>query len=1488
MMNPIIEANKSFIMNLRARWVADIEIDGPALTVTKGFLKEIAGRLYSTDAQFLLELIQNADDSNFSADVSPEATCSFETERIIFSSNEAGFKNENVEAICQPTHSTKSKNKFLEVTQTGEKGLGFRSVFRVSDAPEIHSGGFHFCFNTNGTENWHNDMGMVVPEWIDEPWEFSDHLRTVFVLPLKIKDIDLQFSRKMFCEVKVEMLMFLRKLRRLTLKDLNRDCAIVFDFDSNDSRPAVTVRKKTFDQGKISEEGLEFELYKHVADMKDVVEKTRASVEESEVKLVFKLNQGEVYSRKDAFVFATLPICPTSLGFVINADFILTTNRGSIDKELQWNLALREAAATLLSKTILQRQMNNPEDFSALSLLSKFEPITPDFFEPLLGRALDLLKNEKSIYTTCGKWVLPAQVLLPDELIPYDLIPNDRFFQIVNTFCVSQAMSGQRVVLHKLGVGKFDINKLLDCLSKPWVQKMPVEWFGRLYQFIGATKDWSESQLNRIKKIQLIRLEGGAVVSGELGNVTKKESVLQRFAFETNVPTFDSSTLAGLDGDSLKNAQMGIDLLGVHKDRALALLKYIASRHKEEGWLTTTTRDEAVEHIQFLLLHRDKIEGLKSGDSNLFNDIRRVKIGDSSLDPSNWVKICGAYLDAAFGGSIYTKIALGERAEGLLASKHILALDISGNQADKNNKLPEFLSKLGASFLPRPSAQNNEKGWEWPIFKLIEQGTSEQRVALLCWIGDYWDVLKSVVGKSSAHLDPVKKMVITIGENQIEVSKLVQDTPNNRETFGDTVGYLPKSVNSEFASVIGCPLQPDASSLLNGLRSLSGLGITSTVKDRAEKFYRHLLTLPEIEPNIVKLAFTQSELTIASREGNLAWMKIDDVVWECPEPLQGITNCFVLKELWLGLEDFWLVRNKVTKQPSGDQLVDCLRNLVGHDDFKFVSATARHIYKLLNNYYKNLDTSRQKPNWLAEIRKNSYLYCRNKSWRSFNQDVFFNDHIQFGDEIENAGKISILDLEAGDIKNMRNFLMELGCCSLKDSAILEPSINFEKKEWASWIENKLRFAKNIARIWASDNGERSEQFRAEGILQAFQKIKDLCVWQQSPVSCILSVNKLSIAIESGACIIDGVAMVDPNKTTHSLELGCELARIINLVGREKGQTIEKVLVSQNDEELEEAFKQLHINKLSKEEEALLEGYLDNPAVIINSTSTPTHPLTTPSTDIARPNEVSVLGSIANTSFTTQSPTNGDPIPSSITFPAPVLSDSITKQTKDSSSKIDTGYSNESSPLIRNFVHTSIKDQHNELDADSQQTKNLTSAAAMKFVMQFELDNGRVPRDMNIECPNHSGFDIESTSSGCAVRRIEVKGLSGNWRGYDVQLTMPQFGDAWQAGQNAWLYVVENANTSPVLHRIRNFTRHENNRFIFHSSWKAQAEGAKSVEPNGRQPAKGTRIINTTGRIGTIFESNIVKEFDTNQIIIHWENSSETTNTMWNPVEYKIL
>ena len=72
---------------------------------------------------------------------------------------QVGFSRKNIAALCDMGGSTKeSKVGFI-----GQKGIGFRSVFRVTNKPSVHSSGYHIAFDLSAPEG---KLNYILPTWV--------------------------------------------------------------------------------------------------------------------------------------------------------------------------------------------------------------------------------------------------------------------------------------------------------------------------------------------------------------------------------------------------------------------------------------------------------------------------------------------------------------------------------------------------------------------------------------------------------------------------------------------------------------------------------------------------------------------------------------------------------------------------------------------------------------------------------------------------------------------------------------------------------------------------------------------------------------------------------------------------------------------------------------------------------------------------------------------------------------------------------------------------------------------------------------------------------------------------------------------------------------------------------------------------------------------------------------------------------------------------
>ena len=169
--------------------------------------------LYSKETRFIYELIQNAEHNSYSNTITlhekPFLTFKVYSDRIIVESNEDGFDESNVRAICSTGESTKANSEGY----IGEKGIGFKSVFKIARKVHFQSEPFSFSFE-HSRDNEDDDLGIVTPmteQFEDLPARI--HIRMTLTL---LDNIDFQRLRSDFDNVPDTLLLFLRKLVELT------------------------------------------------------------------------------------------------------------------------------------------------------------------------------------------------------------------------------------------------------------------------------------------------------------------------------------------------------------------------------------------------------------------------------------------------------------------------------------------------------------------------------------------------------------------------------------------------------------------------------------------------------------------------------------------------------------------------------------------------------------------------------------------------------------------------------------------------------------------------------------------------------------------------------------------------------------------------------------------------------------------------------------------------------------------------------------------------------------------------------------------------------------------------------------------------------------------------------------------------------------------------------------------------------------------------
>ena len=227
-------------------------------------------------------------------------------------SNEDGFLEENVNAICKVRRSTKTGLRGY----IGEKGIGFKSVFKIASKVRVQSGPFSFSFNYGDGDD-EDGMDMITP-FNDVYEDLPRDVRTRFTLTLKKKK-SFKGLVKEFTNLPHTLLLFLTALKRLkiSIDDSNEivETSYKYRYDETSGKGLLT-RKSTGRKPK------KFHFYiskKLIPELP--TEKARKDVKEAQVVLAFPVDGDDVPVIKQQFVFAYLPI--RKVGFSVRSHALL-------------------------------------------------------------------------------------------------------------------------------------------------------------------------------------------------------------------------------------------------------------------------------------------------------------------------------------------------------------------------------------------------------------------------------------------------------------------------------------------------------------------------------------------------------------------------------------------------------------------------------------------------------------------------------------------------------------------------------------------------------------------------------------------------------------------------------------------------------------------------------------------------------------------------------------------------------------------------------------------------------------------------------------------------------------------------------------------------------------------------------------------------------------------------------------------------------------
>ncbi|KAI1487736.1 hypothetical protein F5X96DRAFT_681025 [Biscogniauxia mediterranea] len=327
----------------------------------------LAKNLYTSKARFVFELLQNADDNQYTRAAAsgsvPYVSFRVYPHQIIVECNEDGFTSENLAAICSVGKSSKTGAQGY----IGEKGIGFKSVFMVASKIHIQSGAFSFSFRHKTGES---GMGMISPIWEETDEELPSPLTRLTLHLHQTGDPDTlaktrESTQKQFEELQETVLLFMKNLRilKVVLYDEKLEQTSSTTYSIERPQPTYAILKRTkVANGTTREDVKYFHVTTHEAtNLAKNENRTYSQVEEvaraysrSPITLAFPLSETStpIIEPQDLFVF--LPVRRVGFNFLIQADFVTDASRQDVVQDSLRNIGLLNGVADAFVKAVLQ------------------------------------------------------------------------------------------------------------------------------------------------------------------------------------------------------------------------------------------------------------------------------------------------------------------------------------------------------------------------------------------------------------------------------------------------------------------------------------------------------------------------------------------------------------------------------------------------------------------------------------------------------------------------------------------------------------------------------------------------------------------------------------------------------------------------------------------------------------------------------------------------------------------------------------------------------------------------------------------------------------------------------------------------------------------------------------------------------------------------------------------------------------------------------
>jgi len=989
-------------------------------------LRLLSEELYSRDAHFVLELIQNADDNHYDAGDTPTIRFDLAADRVVITNNETGFAPANVRALCSIGNSTKAKRDGF----IGEKGIGFKSVFAVSDRPEVHSNDFHFGFDIAVDDL----LGYVVPIWIDGHTQQNG---TKIVLPIKHGRA---FTSSTLSELSAELLLFLRKLRRLEVQDATAQSVVLAIRTDEGQRITLSSTKRALSGCAQTHSSARYLRVEHPVSMADLIEAKRPDIAETSLILAFPLNEdGTASCEATHSVFAFLPIRNVGLNFVVQADFLLNSSREDIHKDLPWNVRLRDAIAATFVDAIPHLTGDETLERTWFEYVPDVFDIADDFFQEAAGQIVQRLSETRCVRGRSGAWCLPSQILFADAEFQA-LFPNEDLQRALQReYPAANFTMSARQVLVRLGSQSSALSHIIALLrDEELLAQKPASWFANLYDYL-ARSYTAEHSRRKLRALPFIRVNGGTLKSVEAAEIFLPLTRSKRYGFEKDLDILDPNALSG-PADRSSRVREFLTELGLYEASPVALIEnHILPQHAGDDW-KSAGREVLAGHVAYIKDHlsdyiqsaNDAVERLRSG---LYIQTKK-RAGDTAY----FNRPRALYLPAEYSPEVPLEELLGAAApaDEFVAPAYLEygSEDAAPGPSNAASEWREFFYRIGVNRVPVITRTTSGSRVDFDaglqLKRLLESTDRAILGAAIRIIDRNWSnhygqfktcqhasgVPLAVASEFATRL---RRVSAPTTRGLVPLSETFLNTEALHIVFGKSASYLAVDIiDDDFKDTVGITHRIDASACVRRLDQLRAA--ERVAAKELHTLYSTLEVRFATEAPLISQALAGLPRVYVPAQKR--WFRTMEVVWESGGAL--LDSLYPpLERVYPELRTFFCRHLSVARRPSDEALVSSLKALPSFEaTTEQRQREAYYIYRRLNAALREVRQADPEsvPSWLARLRKEDLFLDHVGRLVNADNDLYIDDQPKLAELFRQHVQISFIPIERAHIATVRMLL----------------------------------------------------------------------------------------------------------------------------------------------------------------------------------------------------------------------------------------------------------------------------------------------------------------------------------------------------------------------------------------------------------------------------------------------------------------------------------